>query len=84
MVFLAAEKENRQLGDLPQADFGRVRENISSWSVFIQPCNHRLLITEKVVDEYKAIKLANKCPRKDFLRLESFHWEKVYCVGMKL
>ena len=29
MVFLAAENENRQLGDLPQADFGRVDENIS-------------------------------------------------------
>ena len=29
MVFLAAENENRQLRDLPQADFGRVHENIS-------------------------------------------------------
>ena len=29
MVFLAAENENRQLGDLPQADFGHVYENIS-------------------------------------------------------
>ena len=29
MVFLAAENENRQLGDLPQADIGRVHENIS-------------------------------------------------------
>ena len=28
MVFLAAENENRQLGDLLQADFGRVHENI--------------------------------------------------------
>ena len=29
MVFLVAENENRQLEDLPQADFGRVHENIS-------------------------------------------------------
>ena len=29
MVFLMAENENRQLEDLPQADFGRVHENIS-------------------------------------------------------
>ena len=29
MVFLAAENENRQLGDVLQADFGRVHENIS-------------------------------------------------------
>ena len=29
MVFLGAENENRQLEDLPQADFGRVHENIS-------------------------------------------------------
>ena len=29
MVFLAAENENRQLRDLPQADFGHVHENIS-------------------------------------------------------
>ena len=29
MVFLVAENENRQLEDLPQADFGRVYENIS-------------------------------------------------------
>ena len=29
MVFLAAENENRQLRDLPQADFGRVHEKIS-------------------------------------------------------
>ena len=29
MIFLAADNENRQLGDLPQADFGRVHENIS-------------------------------------------------------
>ena len=26
MAFLAAEKENRKLEDLPQADFGRVPE----------------------------------------------------------
>ena len=30
MVFLVAENENRELEDLPQADFGRVRENIPS------------------------------------------------------
>ena len=29
MVFLVAENENRQLEDLPQADFGRVHKNIS-------------------------------------------------------
>ena len=29
MVFLVAENENRQLEDLPQADFGRVHEIIS-------------------------------------------------------
>ena len=29
MVFLVAENENRQLEDLPQADFGREHENIS-------------------------------------------------------
>ena len=29
MVFLADDNENRQLGDLPQTDFGRVHENIS-------------------------------------------------------
>ena len=29
MVFLVAENENLQLEDLPQADFGRVHENIS-------------------------------------------------------
>ena len=29
MVFLAAENENRQLRNLPEADFGRVHENIS-------------------------------------------------------
>ena len=31
MVFLAAENENRQLEDLPQADFGYVHENSSSF-----------------------------------------------------
>ena len=30
MVFHATERENRLLEDLPQADFGRVYENISS------------------------------------------------------
>ena len=29
-AFIAAENENRHLKDLPQADFGRVREKISS------------------------------------------------------
>ena len=29
MVFLVVENENRQLEDLPQADFGREHENIS-------------------------------------------------------
>ena len=28
MVFLMAENENRELEDLPLADFGRVHENI--------------------------------------------------------
>ena len=31
MVFLAVENENRQLEDLPQADFGCVHENSSSF-----------------------------------------------------
>ena len=30
--------------------------SIAQWLVFKQPCNHRLLTTEKVVDECKAIK----------------------------
>ena len=29
IAFLAAENENRQLEDLPQADFGRVHKNVS-------------------------------------------------------
>ena len=29
MVFLVAKNENRQLEDLPRADFGRLHENIS-------------------------------------------------------
>ena len=29
MAFLVAENENRQLEDLPQADFGRVHKNVS-------------------------------------------------------
>ena len=32
-VLLAAEPEYRQLKDLSQADFGRVRENISSFAM---------------------------------------------------
>ena len=39
-IFLAAQNENPQLEDLPQADFGRVSENfiywkLSPWFVFV-------------------------------------------------
>ena len=57
---------------------------IAQWSLFIQPCNHRLLTTKKVVDECKAIKLVNKCSRKNFPGLESFNCEKVFCVVVEL
>ena len=57
----------------------RLCGSIARWSVFIQPCNHRLLTTKKVVDECKAIKLVYKCSRKNFQRLELFDSEKVFC-----
>ena len=41
-------------------NFNAWRGSIAQWSVFIRPYNHRLLTTEKVVDECKAIKLVNK------------------------
>ena len=37
-------------------NFNAWRGSIAQWSVFIRPNNHRLLTTEKVVDECKAIK----------------------------
>ena len=32
-IFLAAQNENPQLEDLPQADFGRVSENFVYWKL---------------------------------------------------
>ena len=57
---------------------------IVRWSLFIQPCNHRLPTTKKVVDECKAIKIVNRCSRKNFPGLELFDREKVFCVVMEL
>ena len=54
--------------------------SIAQWSLFIQPYNHQLLTTENVVDECKAIKLVNKCSRKNCHRLELLDCEKVFCV----
>ena len=62
----------------------RVCGSIAQRSVFIQPRNHRLLTTEKVVDECKAMKLVNKCSRKNFQGLELFDREKVCCVEVEL
>ena len=58
--------------------------SIAQWLVFKQPCNHRLLTTEKVVNECKAIKLNNKFSRKNYLRLELFDPQKVCCVVLEL
>ena len=58
----------------------RVCGSIALWLVFKQPCNHRLLTTEKVVDECKAIKLNYKFSRKNYLGLELFDCPKVCCV----
>ena len=57
---------------------------IAQWSLFIQPCNNRLLTTKKVVDECKAIKLVNKFSRKNFSGLELFDCEKDFCVVVEL
>ena len=57
---------------------------IAQWSLFTQPCNHRLLTTKKVVDECKAIKLVNKCSRKNSPGLELFNCDKVFCVVVEL
>ena len=51
---------------------------------FIRPYNHRLLTTEKVVDECKAIKLVNKCSRKKCQKLELLDCEKGCCVVVEL
>ena len=51
-------------------NFNAWRGSIAQWSVFIRLYNHRLLTTEKVVDECKAIKPVNKCSRKNCQRLE--------------
>ena len=55
----------------------RVCGSIAQWLVFKQPCNHRLLTTEKVVDECRAIKLNYKFSRKNYLGLELFDCPKV-------
>ena len=57
---------------------------IVRWSLFIQPCSHRLPTTKKVVDECKVIKIVNRCSRKNFPGLELFDREKVFCVVMEL
>ena len=62
----------------------RVCGSIAQWLVFKQPCNHRLLTTEKVVDECKAIKLNYKFSRKNYLGLELFDCPKVCCVVLEL
>ena len=54
---------------------------IAQWSLFIKPCNHRLLTTKKVFDECKAIKLVDKCSRKKCPGLELFNCEKVLCLS---
>ena len=51
-------------------NFNAWRGSIAQWSVFIRLYNHRLLTTEKVVDECKAIKSVNKCSCKNCQRLE--------------
>ena len=48
-------------------NFNTWRGSIAQWSVFIRLYNHRLLTTEKVVDECKAIKPVNKCSRSQRL-----------------
>ena len=48
-------------------NFNTWRGSIAPWSVFIRLYNHRLLTTEKVVDECKAIKTVNKCSRSQRL-----------------
>ena len=60
------------------------RGAIAQWSLFIQPGNHRLPTTKKIFDECKAIKLVNRCSRKNCPGLELFDREKVFCVGMEL
>ena len=50
----------------------------------IQPQCNRLLTTEKFFDECKAIKLVNKCSRKNFLRLELLECEQGFCVVVEL
>ena len=65
-------------------NFNAWRGSIAQWSVFIRPYNHRLLTTEKVVDECKAIKLVNKCSPKNCQKLELLDCEKVCCVVVEL
>ena len=57
---------------------------IAQWSLFIKPCNHRLMTTKKVVNECKAIKLVDRCSRKNFPGLELFNCEKVFCIVVEL
>ena len=62
----------------------RVCGSIAQRLVFKHPCNHRLLTTEKVVYECKAIKLNYKFSRKNYLGLELFDCPKVCCVVLEL
>ena len=62
----------------------RVCGSIAQRLVFKQPCNHRLLTTEKVVYECKAIKLDYKFSRKNYLGLELFDCPRVCCVVLEL
>ena len=57
-------------------NFNAWRCSIAQWSVFIRPYNRRLLTTEKVVDECKAIKLVYKCSPKNCQKLELLDCEK--------
>ena len=51
-----------------------------SYSAAIIDC----LQQKKVVDECKAIKLVDKCSRKNLPGLELFDYEKVFCVVVEL
>ena len=81
MADLVIQPRGKILEKLPYSpNFNAWRGLIAQWSVFIRPYNHRLLTTEKVVDECKAIKLVNKCSRKKCQKLELLDCEKV-CVS---
>ena len=81
MADLVIQPRGKILEKLPYSpNFNAWRGSIAQWSVFIRPYNHRLLTTEKVVDECKAIKLVNKCFREKCQKLELLDCEKV-CVS---